>query len=79
MLPVNSSLVELHLGKMGLTDTGMERLSEGLKLNHRLRYLDLRWYKPGPHVFTHRQVFIITSPDFLKFLTVFPPIISSFT
>uniref|UniRef100_A0A3B3TYW7 Leucine rich repeat containing 34 n=1 Tax=Poecilia latipinna TaxID=48699 RepID=A0A3B3TYW7_9TELE len=42
MLPVNSSLVELHLGKMGLTDTGMERLSEGLKLNHRLRYLDLR-------------------------------------
>ncbi|XP_032407931.1 leucine-rich repeat-containing protein 34 isoform X1 [Xiphophorus hellerii] len=42
MLPVNNSLVELHLGKMGLTDTGMERLSEGLKLNHRLRYLDLR-------------------------------------
>ncbi|XP_054915416.1 leucine-rich repeat-containing protein 34-like isoform X1 [Poeciliopsis prolifica] len=42
MLPVNSTLVELHLGKMGLTDTGMERLSEGLKLNHRLRYLDLR-------------------------------------
>ncbi|XP_023252705.1 leucine-rich repeat-containing protein 34 [Seriola lalandi dorsalis] len=42
MLAVNSSLVELHLGKMGMTDTGMERLSEGLRLNHSLRYLDLR-------------------------------------
>ncbi|KAK2886721.1 leucine-rich repeat-containing protein 34 isoform X2 [Channa argus] len=41
MLVVNSSLVELHLGKMGLTDTGMERLAEGLRLNHGLRYLDL--------------------------------------
>ncbi|XP_074478524.1 leucine-rich repeat-containing protein 34 isoform X1 [Sebastes fasciatus] len=42
MLAVNSSLVELHLGKMGMTDTGMERLTEGLRLNHSLRYLDLR-------------------------------------
>ncbi|KAM7390063.1 hypothetical protein PAMA_008301 [Pampus argenteus] len=42
MLVVNSSLVELHLGKMGMTDTGMERLAEGLQLNHSLRYLDLR-------------------------------------
>ncbi|XP_041824259.1 leucine-rich repeat-containing protein 34 isoform X2 [Melanotaenia boesemani] len=41
MLAVNCSLVELHLGKTGLTDTGMERLSEGLRLNHHLRYLDL--------------------------------------
>ncbi|XP_062297415.1 leucine-rich repeat-containing protein 34 [Scomber scombrus] len=41
-LVMNSSLVELHLGKMGLTDTGMERLTEGLQLNHSLRYLDLR-------------------------------------
>ena len=43
MLAVNSSLVELHLGKMGMTDSGMERLTEGLQLNHSLRYLDLRW------------------------------------
>ncbi|XP_034562922.1 leucine-rich repeat-containing protein 34 isoform X2 [Notolabrus celidotus] len=42
MLAVNSSLVELHLGKTGMTDTGMERLTEGLRLNHGLRYLDLR-------------------------------------
>ncbi|KAM7369582.1 hypothetical protein PAMP_010899 [Pampus punctatissimus] len=42
MLVVNSSLVELHLGKMGMTNTGMERLAEGLQLNHSLRYLDLR-------------------------------------
>ncbi|CAJ1082708.1 leucine-rich repeat-containing protein 34 [Xyrichtys novacula] len=42
MLAVNSSLVELHLGKTGMTDTGMERLSEGLRLNRSLRYLDLR-------------------------------------
>ncbi|XP_030254037.1 leucine-rich repeat-containing protein 34 isoform X1 [Sparus aurata] len=42
MLVLNSSLVELHLGKMGMTDTGMERLTEGLLLNHSLRYLDLR-------------------------------------
>lgn len=43
MLAMNSSLVELHLGKMGLTDTGMERLAEGLKKNRTLRYLDMRW------------------------------------
>lgn len=43
MLAVNSSLLELHLGKMGMTDTGMERLAEGLRLNRSLRYLDLRW------------------------------------
>ncbi|XP_074549842.1 leucine-rich repeat-containing protein 34 [Halichoeres trimaculatus] len=42
VLALNSSLVELHLGKMGMTDTGMERLAEGLRLNHSLRYLDLR-------------------------------------
>ncbi|KAI3355518.1 hypothetical protein L3Q82_018350, partial [Scortum barcoo] len=42
MLVVNSRLVELHLGKMGMTDTGMERLTEGLRLNRSLRYLDLR-------------------------------------
>ncbi|XP_031706132.1 leucine-rich repeat-containing protein 34 isoform X3 [Anarrhichthys ocellatus] len=42
MLAVNSSLVELHLGKMGMTDMGMERLTRGLRLNGSLRYLDLR-------------------------------------
>ncbi|XP_029385501.1 leucine-rich repeat-containing protein 34 [Echeneis naucrates] len=42
MLAMNSSLVELHLGKMGLTDAGMERLTAGLRFNHSLRYLDLR-------------------------------------
>ncbi|KAI4806428.1 hypothetical protein KUCAC02_017254 [Chaenocephalus aceratus] len=42
MLALNSSLVELHLGKMGLSDIGMERLTEGLRQNHGLRYLDLR-------------------------------------
>ncbi|MEQ2194800.1 hypothetical protein XENOCAPTIV_003198 [Xenoophorus captivus] len=42
MFRVNGTLVELHLGKMGLTDTGMERLAEGLMQNHSLRYLDLR-------------------------------------
>ncbi|KAM6908058.1 leucine-rich repeat-containing protein 34 [Lycodopsis pacificus] len=42
MLAVNSSLVELHLGKMGMSDTGMERLTRGLRLNGSLRYLDLR-------------------------------------
>ncbi|XP_068566292.1 leucine-rich repeat-containing protein 34 isoform X2 [Cebidichthys violaceus] len=42
MLAVNSSLVELHLGKMEMTDTGMERLTGGLRLNGSLRYLDLR-------------------------------------
>lgn len=43
MLAVNGGLLELHLGKMGMTDTGMERLAEGLQLNRSLRYLDLRW------------------------------------
>lgn len=43
MLVVNSGLLELHLGTMGLSDTGMERLCDGLLLNHSLRYLDLRW------------------------------------
>ncbi|KAM9332671.1 leucine-rich repeat-containing protein 34 [Pholidichthys leucotaenia] len=42
MLKVNRSLVELHLGKMGITDYGMEQLTDGLKLNRSLRYLDLR-------------------------------------
>ncbi|XP_068437801.1 leucine-rich repeat-containing protein 34 [Clinocottus analis] len=42
MLKVNGGLVELHLGKMGMTNTGMERLVEGLRLNSSLRYLDLR-------------------------------------
>nr|XP_046227772.1 leucine-rich repeat-containing protein 34 [Scatophagus argus]XP_046227773.1 leucine-rich repeat-containing protein 34 [Scatophagus argus] len=42
MLMVNSSLVELHLGKMGMTDSGMESLTEGLRHNHSLRYLDIR-------------------------------------
>lgn len=48
MLVVNSSLLELHLGMAGITDTGVERLAEGLLRNHSLRYLDLRWYE-------HRQ------------------------
>uniref|UniRef100_A0A3Q2P0Z6 Leucine rich repeat containing 34 n=1 Tax=Fundulus heteroclitus TaxID=8078 RepID=A0A3Q2P0Z6_FUNHE len=42
MFGVNGRLAELHLGKMGLTDTGVERLAEGLKQNRSLRYLDLR-------------------------------------
>ncbi|XP_016886881.1 leucine-rich repeat-containing protein 34 isoform X2 [Cynoglossus semilaevis] len=42
MLALNSSLVELHLGKTGLTDTGTEKLTRGLRFNHSLRYLDLR-------------------------------------
>uniref|UniRef100_A0A3P8S388 Leucine rich repeat containing 34 n=1 Tax=Amphiprion percula TaxID=161767 RepID=A0A3P8S388_AMPPE len=42
MLAVNGSLLELHLGKMEMTDSGMERLTEGLKLNQSLCYLDLR-------------------------------------
>lgn len=45
MLAVNSSLLELRLGMAGITDTGVERLAEGLLLNHSLRYLDLRWYR----------------------------------
>lgn len=43
MLTVNRSLLELHLGRTGLTDTGMEMLAEGLRQNHSLRCLDLRW------------------------------------
>lgn len=43
MLALNGGLLELHLAKMGMTDTGMERLAEGLQLNRSLRYLDLRW------------------------------------
>ncbi|KAM6953784.1 leucine-rich repeat-containing protein 34 [Aplochiton taeniatus] len=42
MLVVNHSLRELHLGKMGMTDTGLERLTEALQTNYSLRYLDLR-------------------------------------
>ncbi|XP_024148474.1 leucine-rich repeat-containing protein 34 isoform X1 [Oryzias melastigma] len=42
MLTVNRSLLELHLGRTGLTDTGMEMLAEGLRQNHSLRCLDLR-------------------------------------
>ncbi|KAF7645172.1 hypothetical protein LDENG_00208890 [Lucifuga dentata] len=42
MLQVNNSLVELHLGKLGMTDSALERLTAGLRLNHTLRYLDLR-------------------------------------
>uniref|UniRef100_A0A3P9HLL9 Leucine rich repeat containing 34 n=1 Tax=Oryzias latipes TaxID=8090 RepID=A0A3P9HLL9_ORYLA len=42
MLTVNCSLLELHLGRMGLTDSGMETLAEGLTQNRSLRYLDLR-------------------------------------
>ncbi|XP_069562963.1 leucine-rich repeat-containing protein 34 [Brachyistius frenatus] len=42
MLVANSSLVELHLGKMGITDSAMERLADGLRVNRSLCYLDLR-------------------------------------
>ncbi|XP_056594641.1 leucine-rich repeat-containing protein 34 [Triplophysa dalaica] len=42
MLKVNKTLRELHLGKHGMTDTGVERLCEALKMNSSLRYLDLR-------------------------------------
>ncbi|KAL1006543.1 hypothetical protein UPYG_G00073640 [Umbra pygmaea] len=42
MLLVNQSLRELHLGKMGMTDFGVERLTEALKTNYSLKYLDLR-------------------------------------
>lgn len=43
MLVLNSSLLELHLGAVGMSNVGMELLSEGLKINRGLRYLDLRW------------------------------------
>ncbi|KAJ3611676.1 hypothetical protein NHX12_021690 [Muraenolepis orangiensis] len=42
MLRVNLTLRELHLGKMALTNSGLERLTEGLRANRSLRYLDLR-------------------------------------
>ncbi|XP_076868293.1 leucine-rich repeat-containing protein 34 [Brachyhypopomus gauderio] len=42
MLVVNQTLRELHMGKHGMTDSGVERLCEALMLNHALRYLDLR-------------------------------------
>lgn len=44
MLAMNGGLLELHLGMAGMTDTGMEMLAHGLKVNRALRYLDLRWY-----------------------------------
>ncbi|KAK7118495.1 hypothetical protein R3I94_022104 [Phoxinus phoxinus] len=42
MLVVNKTLRELHMGKHDMTDTGVERLCEALKLNTSLCYLDLR-------------------------------------
>uniref|UniRef100_A0A3B4DM18 Leucine rich repeat containing 34 n=1 Tax=Pygocentrus nattereri TaxID=42514 RepID=A0A3B4DM18_PYGNA len=42
MLAVNQTLRELHMGKHGMTDSGVERLCEGLMINRTLRYLDLR-------------------------------------
>lgn len=50
MLAVNRTLLELRLGMAAMTDTGMERLSEGLKGNRALRYLDLRWYGNTLHI-----------------------------
>ncbi|NXR40678.1 LRC34 protein, partial [Zosterops hypoxanthus] len=41
MLRINSSLVELHLGKHGMKNFGVERLCEALYGNSSLRYLDL--------------------------------------
>ncbi|NWX26530.1 LRC34 protein, partial [Notiomystis cincta] len=41
MLRNNSSLVELHLGKHGMKNFGVERLCEALYENSSLRYLDL--------------------------------------
>ncbi|NWV70061.1 LRC34 protein, partial [Malurus elegans] len=41
MLTTNSSLVELHLGKHGMKNFGVERLCEALHKNSSLRYLDL--------------------------------------
>lgn len=43
MLEVNCSLQELHMGKHGMTDCGLQTLCEALKSNRSLRYLDLRW------------------------------------
>uniref|UniRef100_A0AAV2L201 Leucine-rich repeat-containing protein 34 n=2 Tax=Knipowitschia caucasica TaxID=637954 RepID=A0AAV2L201_KNICA len=42
MLAENQSLLELHLGTMGIMTSGMERLSKGLLFNYSLKYLDLR-------------------------------------
>uniref|UniRef100_A0A4W5JZA9 Leucine rich repeat containing 34 n=1 Tax=Hucho hucho TaxID=62062 RepID=A0A4W5JZA9_9TELE len=42
MLVVNQCLRELHLGKMGMTDFGVERLTDALRTNYTLKYLDLR-------------------------------------
>ncbi|XP_026863835.2 leucine-rich repeat-containing protein 34 isoform X2 [Electrophorus electricus] len=42
MLVVNQTLRELHMGKHGMTDSGVERLCEALMQNHTLHYLDLR-------------------------------------
>nr|XP_046146778.1 leucine-rich repeat-containing protein 34 isoform X2 [Oncorhynchus gorbuscha] len=42
MLVVNQCLRELHLGKMGMTDYGVERLTDALRTNYTLKYLDLR-------------------------------------
>ncbi|NWZ67565.1 LRC34 protein, partial [Acrocephalus arundinaceus] len=41
MLRINSSLVELHLGKHEMKNFGVERLCEALYRNTSLRYLDL--------------------------------------
>ncbi|XP_038001815.1 leucine-rich repeat-containing protein 34 isoform X1 [Motacilla alba alba] len=41
MLRSNSSLVELHLGKHGMKNFGVERLCDALYENSSLRYLDL--------------------------------------
>ncbi|NXN78183.1 LRC34 protein, partial [Bombycilla garrulus] len=41
MLRNNSSLVELHLGKHGMKNFGVERLCEALYRNSTLKYLDL--------------------------------------
>ncbi|KAJ0059929.1 hypothetical protein NL108_015861 [Boleophthalmus pectinirostris] len=41
MLALNQSLVELHLGTMGIMTCGIERLSKGLLFNYTLKYLNL--------------------------------------
>ncbi|XP_075058200.1 leucine-rich repeat-containing protein 34 [Mixophyes fleayi] len=41
MLKVNNTLKELHLAKHEMTDSGVERLCEGLYENSSLKYLDL--------------------------------------
>ncbi|GAA6086074.1 leucine-rich repeat-containing protein 34 isoform X2 [Tachysurus ichikawai] len=42
MLEVNHSLKELHMGKHGMTDCGLQSLCEALISNHSLCFLDLR-------------------------------------